>query len=74
VKIRVKDYESENLMTSKNLSVVFGPTLLRGPNSNTEILDMNFKNSVIEYIIENVNILFSPIQPSQHEGRRDGFI
>nr|CAG8576089.1 3547_t:CDS:2 [Entrophospora candida] len=71
---RVKEHESENLMNSKNLSVVFGPTLLRGPNPNTEILDMNYKNSVIEYIIENANVLFSPIQSPRHEGRREGFI
>ncbi|CAJ0768594.1 13190_t:CDS:2, partial [Entrophospora sp. SA101] len=69
---RVKEHESENLMNSKNLSVVFGPTLLRGPNPNTEILDMNYKNSVIEYIIENANVLFSPIQSPRHEGRREG--
>lgn len=69
-KKRVKQRESENLMTAKNLSVVFGPTLLRGPNPQTEILDMNYKNSTIEYMIEHTNALF----PKAIESREDGFI
>ncbi|KAG9302849.1 hypothetical protein G9A89_009626 [Geosiphon pyriformis] len=67
---RVKSNASENLMTAKNLAVVFGPTLLRGPNANTEILDMNLKNSVVEYIIQNTERLF----PQEVEQRLDGFI
>ncbi|CAG8512500.1 2228_t:CDS:10 [Acaulospora colombiana] len=67
---RVKQREAENLMGSKNLSVVFGPTLLRGPNPNTEILDMTFKNAAVEFIIENAHALFS----NSTERRKDGFI
>ncbi|CAG8548918.1 6119_t:CDS:10 [Acaulospora morrowiae] len=67
---RVKQQEAENLMSAKNLSVVFGPTLLRGPNPNTEILDMTYKNATIEFIIENVHELFSDTS----DRRKDGFI
>jgi hypothetical protein len=45
-------------MTAKNLSLVFGPTLLRGPDPSSEIFDMNFKNALVEYIIEHANSLF----------------
>ncbi|RIA88874.1 hypothetical protein C1645_739054 [Glomus cerebriforme] len=55
---RVKQFEAENLMTAKNLSLVFGPTLFRGPDPSSEILDMNFKNAAVEYIIEHANSLF----------------
>ena len=57
-------------MTTKNLSVVFGPTLLRGPTPNSEILDMNLKNALIEFIIENVDSLFS----NNGERIKPGFI
>ncbi|GBC03839.1 hypothetical protein RclHR1_05350013 [Rhizophagus clarus] len=55
---RVKQLEETNLMTAKNLSLVFGPTILRGPDPSSEIFDMNFKNAAIEYIIDHANSLF----------------
>lgn len=58
-------------MTAKNLAVVFGPTLLRGPNPGTEILDMNLKNMAIEFIIQNTEILFLQDDADQ---KQDGFI
>ncbi|CAG8500193.1 15733_t:CDS:2 [Racocetra fulgida] len=66
---------ADNRMNAKNLSVVFGPTLLRGPNPTNEIFDMNSKNMIVEYIIENVNTLF-PTSSNQNniERRKDGFI
>ncbi|CAG8517967.1 1480_t:CDS:10 [Ambispora gerdemannii] len=67
---RVRENASENLMTAKNLAVVFGPTLLRGPDANTEILDMNYKNAAIEYILLNTEQLFS----KEIEPRSNGFI
>ncbi|POG71538.1 Rho GTPase activation protein [Rhizophagus irregularis DAOM 181602=DAOM 197198] len=65
---RVKQFEAKNLMTAKNLSLVFGPTLLQGPDPNSEIFDMNFKNAAVEYIIEHSNSLFI------NNGERPGFI
>ncbi|KAH7048208.1 hypothetical protein BKA57DRAFT_394691, partial [Linnemannia elongata] len=55
---RVTDQESINLMTSKNLSVVFGPTLMRNPDPSREILDMTSKNLTIEFLIVNTSELF----------------
>ncbi|KAF9937846.1 hypothetical protein BGZ67_000788 [Mortierella alpina] len=55
---RVTERESINLMTPKNLSVVFGPTLMRNPDPNREILDTTYKNMTIEYLILNTSDLF----------------
>jgi hypothetical protein len=45
-------------MTTKNLAMVFGPTLLRDIESTRDLIDMSSKNSVIEYLIIHVNELF----------------
>ncbi|KAF9272967.1 hypothetical protein BGZ68_001943 [Mortierella alpina] len=55
---RVTERESINLMTPKNLSVVFGPTLMRNPDPSREILDTTYKNMTIEYLILNTSDLF----------------
>lgn len=59
---RVTDQESINLMTSKNLSVVFGPTLMRNPDPSREILDMTSKNLTIEFLIVNTSELFVRVE------------
>jgi hypothetical protein len=41
-----------NLMTFKNLAVVFGPTLMRSADPDREFLDMGSKNAVVEFIIK----------------------
>lgn len=44
----------KNLMTISNLSVCFGPTLLRPEDeSMSGILDIKFANVVVEILIEN---------------------
>ncbi|KAG9073239.1 hypothetical protein KI688_001031 [Linnemannia hyalina] len=56
---RVTQKDKINLMTSKNLSVVFGPTLMRNPDPSREIMDMTFKNLTIEFFIVHTNELFA---------------
>ncbi|KAG2186647.1 hypothetical protein INT44_002871 [Umbelopsis vinacea] len=55
----VREQSDENLMTAKNLAVVFGPTLLRDQDSSRDLLDMNAKNATVEYIISNTTAFFS---------------
>jgi hypothetical protein len=51
-------------MTAKNLAVVFGPTLLRDQDPSRELLDMNAKNTTVEFIIINSVILFAEPEES----------
>jgi hypothetical protein len=62
---RVRQSSSENLMTAKNISVVFGPTLMRDSDSNRDLLEMNFKNATIEFILNHIYVLFN--RPSLEE-------
>jgi hypothetical protein len=55
----VKEQADENLMTAKNLAVVFGPTLMRDQDPSRDLTDMNAKNTTVEYIITNTTTLFS---------------
>jgi hypothetical protein len=52
----VTAHSDKNLMTVSNLSVCFGPTLLR-PEKETvaAIMDIKFCNVVVEILIENYN-------------------
>ena len=47
-------------MTEENLSIVFGPTLMRAPDSDTSdvLTDMKLQRLVIESLITNQDILF----------------
>lgn len=45
-------------MTSKNLAVIFGPTLLRHEDENRDLLEMNHKISAIEFILNHMDTLF----------------
>jgi hypothetical protein len=42
-------------MTTKNLAMVFGPTLLRDIESSRDLVDMSFKNAVVEFLIIHVH-------------------
>jgi hypothetical protein len=44
-------------MTSKNLAMVFGPTLLRDVEASRDLVDMCYKNAVIEFLILHVHDL-----------------
>jgi len=56
---RVTRQDKINLMNAKNLSVVFGPTLMRNPDPSREIIDMTFKNMTIEFLIVHTSELFA---------------
>jgi hypothetical protein len=45
-------------MTSKNLAVIFGPTLLRHQDENRDLLEMNHKIGAIEFILNHMDTVF----------------
>ncbi|KAI8992176.1 hypothetical protein BDF20DRAFT_909846 [Mycotypha africana] len=55
---RIQLRSKKNLMTSKNLAVVFGPTLLRDMDDNRDLLEMNHKIGIIDYILNHMDSLF----------------
>jgi len=55
---RVQEYASFNQMTSKNLSLVFGPALIRALDADNEFFDMVTKNALVCFIIEHYHVLF----------------
>ncbi|KAI0017516.1 hypothetical protein F4780DRAFT_589700 [Xylariomycetidae sp. FL0641] len=56
---RVAAREKENLMTPKNLAVVFAPTIMRGTEIEREMTDMHAKNLAVQFIIENSATIFA---------------
>ncbi|KAI8629547.1 RhoGAP-domain-containing protein [Xylariaceae sp. FL1651] len=56
---RVASRESENLMTPRNLAVVFAPTIMRDTSIEREMTDMHAKNIAVQFIIENSQNIFS---------------
>ncbi|MGH0158200.1 UNVERIFIED_CONTAM: hypothetical protein FKN15_034722, partial [Acipenser sinensis] len=57
---KVTMYEKDNFMTSENLGIVFGPTLMRPPDQNTLITlnDMRYQKLIVQLLIENEDVLF----------------
>ncbi|KAK2590811.1 Rho-type gtpase-activating protein [Conoideocrella luteorostrata] len=55
---RVAQREPENLMSPKNLAVVFAPTIMRDLSIEREMTDMHAKNIAVQFVIENTNRIF----------------
>ncbi|KAF8426889.1 hypothetical protein EV426DRAFT_424875 [Tirmania nivea] len=47
-----------NQMTTRNLAVVFAPTLMWHIDSDREMQDMHEKNNAIQFLIENGEAIF----------------
>ncbi|KAI7856395.1 hypothetical protein BDC45DRAFT_503850 [Circinella umbellata] len=62
---KIQQRNSENLMTTKNLAVIFGPTLMRNRDEGLDIVDMNHKIHAIEYIVNHYKPLFADPTPGQ---------
>ena len=62
---KIQQRNSENLMTTKNLAVIFGPTLMRNRDEGLDIVDMNHKINAIEYIVSHYKTLFADPAPGQ---------
>lgn len=45
-------------MTTRNLAVVFAPTLLRHTTDEREISDMHVKNNAIQFLIDHNEVIF----------------
>ncbi|AEO66797.1 e7b67886-8c94-49c2-948e-753328ad2898 [Thermothielavioides terrestris] len=56
---RVASRERENLMSPKNLAVVFAPTIMRDHSLEREMTDMHAKNVAVQFLIENSHVIFN---------------
>ncbi|KAH7375056.1 rho-type GTPase-activating protein [Plectosphaerella cucumerina] len=56
---RVAKREPENLMSPKNLAVVFAPTIMRDTSLEREMSDMHSKNLAVQFIVENSHTIFT---------------
>ena len=53
---RVSSHSEQNMMTVSNLSMIFGPTLMRSQEETVAaMMNIKFQNIVVEIIIENCN-------------------
>lgn len=69
---RVTQHEKENLMSSENLGIVFGPTLMRAPelDAMTALNDIRYQRLVVETLITHEDVLFWE-DGREKEGRTD---
>ncbi|KAF7970388.1 hypothetical protein HWV62_24253 [Athelia sp. TMB] len=55
----VREHSDVNLMTSRNLGVVFGPTLMRSKDPAVEFSDMAGKAMTVEWLVDNAPSIFA---------------
>uniref|UniRef100_A0A3B4FM04 Chimerin 1 n=2 Tax=Haplochromini TaxID=319058 RepID=A0A3B4FM04_9CICH len=57
---RVTQNEKFNLMNAENLAIIFGPTLMRAPNTDaiTALNDIRYQRQVVEVLIKKEDVLF----------------
>ncbi|EDO42176.1 predicted protein, partial [Nematostella vectensis] len=60
---RVSQRRSKNMMTEENLSIVFGPTLMRAPEGDSldSLVDMKFQRLAVELLISHQHVLFDTL-------------
>ncbi|RAL11118.1 putative Rho GTPase activator Rga [Aspergillus homomorphus CBS 101889] len=59
---RVVEREKENLMTSQNIAVVFAPTIMRPESLAREMTDVQKKNEVMKFLVDNCQEIFMGMQ------------
>ncbi|KAJ5160301.1 uncharacterized protein N7482_007305 [Penicillium canariense] len=55
---RVVERQDENLMTSQNIAVVFAPTIMRPESLAREMTDVQKKNDILKFLVENCQDVF----------------
>ncbi|SAL95704.1 hypothetical protein [Absidia glauca] len=61
---RVQQHSATNLMVTKNLALVFGPTLIRKRDEKDDITETSQKIHVIDFILHHINELFETSPPT----------
>ena len=58
---RVSKLHSKNMMTPENLSIVFGPTLMRSPEAASleNLTELKYQRLVVEHLISEQAVLFT---------------
>lgn len=59
---RVVERQDENLMTSQNVAVVFAPTIMRPESLAREMTDVQKKNDVLKFLVDNCQDIFMGMQ------------
>lgn len=59
---RVVEREKENLMSSQNIAVVFAPTIMRPQSLAREMTDVQKKNEVLKFLVDNCQEVFMGLQ------------
>ncbi|KAI8855286.1 Rho GTPase activation protein [Chytridium lagenaria] len=57
---KVQQYEQDNKMTTQNLSIVWGPTLMDSPDVNPDPTEIKHQSRVVETILCNFERIFEP--------------